>query len=269
MFPVLTIGPLELSMWRVLVLDGVVLCWVLLLVRTRRLGYPTLPVLAFLVLELGVGTVGGHLLNWIIPTLFGTEGASLRGMTVIGSMISVLVFGALFLERMVHARPLVFLDAAAFTLPLAMVAGRIGCLLNGCCFGKLAPAWAARWPFAAVTIHAAAFSPLSMASGSLKTVPGNPRLWNLPLFLAANSLCALIAAEALYRRRERLALRPGTVLAVVVAVEVGGRFLVEFLRWDASVAGTAFNPWQLSLLALFVAAVAFGYSTLRARQPQP
>ena len=257
MFPVLSIGPLQLSAWRVVVLDGVLLCWVLLLVRTRRRGYPTLPILTFLVVELGVGTVGGHLLNWIIPTLFRTGGASLRGMTVIGSMFSVLAFAALFLERMVKIELLVFADAAAFTLPLAMFFGRMGCLLNGCCFGKLAPAWAARWPAKAVTIPAAAFSPSSMAGDWLRTVPGNPRLWNLPLLLAVNSLVALVVAEALYRRRERLALRPGTVVAVVVAAEVGGRFVVEFLRWDAGIAGTPFNPWQLSLLVLFTASAAF------------
>ena len=76
-------------------LAALVLCWFLILKRTRRLGYPAAPMLVFLVLGLPVGTVGGVWFNRLIPFLFGLKGIELNGLTVIGSIVVTLAFGAL------------------------------------------------------------------------------------------------------------------------------------------------------------------------------
>jgi prolipoprotein diacylglyceryltransferase len=255
MFPGIPIGGFELSTWRVLVLGAVLLCWALFLKRSKSLGYPAGPVLVFLALELLVGTLGGHLFNLLIPAVFGAPASPAGGLTVIGSIVSTLAFAQVYLKRVLKTPPLPFLDAVAFTMPLTMSIGRLGCLLNGCCYGRFAPDWAGESLSRLFTIPAGLYSPSSAAGAVLEHVPGDRLLWNLPLMLALNSLCVLLVTETLYRNRRRWDLLPGTVLAAAVAQETGGRFLLEFLRWDDVVAGTPFNPWQLSLLLIFLAAV--------------
>ena len=256
MFPSVEIGGCGLSTWRLVVVSAVVFCWFLLIKRTRRLGYPTVPVLIFLVIELPVGTIGSSLFNRLIPFVFGLKGLELDGLTVIGSIVAALAFGAVYLKRVLKTPPLPLLDAAAFTLPLAIGLGRFGCLLNGCCFGTLAPDWAKASVLRVFTIPAGLYSPLSYAGQTLKATPGDSLLWNLPVMLMLHELGVLIVAETLYRRRERWRLPPGTVLAAAVAQESGGRFFLEYLRWDQLVPGTALNPWQLSVALLFLVSFA-------------
>ena len=220
------------------------------------MGWAVAPLLVFLVIELPVGTIGGQLFNRLIPFLFGMKSAELSGLTVIGSTIATIGFGALYIRRVLKIPPLELMDAAAFTMPLSILIGRFGCLLNGCCFGRFCPDWASASPLRAFTIRAGLYSPLSYAGKILEHAPGDSRLWNLPLMLMLHELVVLLVVEALYRRRGRWRLLPGTIIAAAVAQESAGRFFLEFFRWDEVVPGTAFNPWQLSVLVLCLAALA-------------
>lgn len=234
------------------VLGALLLSWFLLVKRARRLGHPAAPVLVFLVMGLLVGTLGGHAFNFLIPAVFGMKSAELSGLTVIGSAVSTIAFGWLYLPRALGIEPGAFYDAAAFTMPLCIMIGRFGCLLNGCCFGTFCPAWAGASALGVFTIRAASYSPHSYAGELLRGTPGDALLWNLQLMFMLHELAVLLVAETLYRNRERWRLPPGTVIAAAVAQETAGRFFLEFVRWDEAVPGTAFNPWQLSVLALFL-----------------
>jgi len=239
------------------VLCALVLCWILLLKRTRRLGYPTGPVLVLLVLGLPVGAFGGFWFNRLIPFLFGLKGLEANGLTVIGSIVCAIAFSAAYIKYVLKTPALPLLDAAAFTLPLSIGIGRFGCLLNGCCFGAIAPDWFRTTIWRALAIPVRLYLPDSFAGQTLKnTLPGDTLLWNLPLMLMLHELGVLVVAEYLYRNRERWGLLPGTVLAAAVAQEAGGRFFLEFLRWDEHVGSSAFNAWQLSVGAICLASVA-------------
>ncbi len=205
---------------------------------------------------MAVGTIGGHVFNRLIPMIFGMQSAELTGLTVIGSAVSTIGFGAWYLPRVLGIAARSFFDAAAFTMPLSILIGRFGCLLNGCCFGTFCPPWVAASPLAAFAIRAGSYAPQSYAGGFLRATPAGTLLWNLPFLFMLHELAVLLVAETLYRNRKLWRLPPGSVLAAAVAHETGGRFFLEFLRWDEAVAGTAFNPWQLAVLALFLAAVA-------------
>ena len=255
MYPSLAFGPLALSTWRLVVVCGVVLCWPPLIARLKRMGYDSSLVLLMVALALPVGVVGGHLFERLIPWALGMPPDPDTGLTVVGSMAAVLAFMWLFAWRVMKAPLAPLLDGSAFTLPLAMFIGRFGCWLNGCCFGAFAPDWAARGPVSLLTIRAGAYVPMSFAGRLLKDAPPDRPLWNLPLLLMLNSLCVLAVSESLFRRRERLRLTPGTVGAAMLAQEIGGRFCMEFLRWDTIVPGTSLNPWQASLIPLFLGAL--------------
>ncbi len=69
------------------------------------------------------------------------------GLSFYGGFITAIVTGALACRRW-NLPPLKLLDMMAVGLALGLAFGRIGCFLNGCCFGDPAPglAWAVAFP---------------------------------------------------------------------------------------------------------------------------
>jgi prolipoprotein diacylglyceryltransferase len=258
MLPHIHIGGLELSTWRIVVLAGVLLCWALFLLRANQRGYPFVPVLFLLVLALPAGTIGGHLFNTMIPAVLGLGWVTpARGLTVIGSIVSVLGFSLLYVKYVVKADAMQLLDAAAFTFPLSIMIGRLGCLLSGCCYGKLASGPVRNSLLTVFTIPVDLYAPTSRAWQVMRGWPRGSLVWNLPLMLMLNALFVLITAETLYRNRERWRLYPGTVMAAACTQYAGGRFFMEFLRWDDLAGSALFNPWQLAILVLFFVSLAW------------
>ena len=256
MFPHIHIGGIELSSWRIVVLAGVLLCWALFLPRAKHRGYPPGPVFFLLVFALPVGTIGGHLVNVLIPAVFGLGWVTpASGLTVIGSIVSVLGFSLLYIRYVVKTDAMPLLDAVAFTFPLSIMIGRAGCLLSGCCYGKLAADQVRNSLLSVFTVRADLYAPTSQAWQVLKDWPRGSLIWNLPLMLMMNAFFVLITVETLYRNRERLRLYPGTVMAAACTQYAGGRFFMEFLRRDDLAVGTLFNPWQLAIAVLFFASL--------------
>jgi phosphatidylglycerol---prolipoprotein diacylglyceryl transferase len=252
MFPFIHIGGLGISTWRVVVVDGVLLCWILFLVRARNLGYPFRSVFLWLVLGLPVGALGGHLFNQLIPTLAGAGNSyPFSGLTVIGSIFSCLLFSFFYIKHVMKTSPLPVLDAVAFTFPLSILIGRIGCLFAGCCYGKAAPASLKTSLLSVFTLPVGLYAESSSAGHDFLGVPRDSLVWNLPLFLMINTAIALIVAEVLYRRRDRWRLYPGTVFSATGALYAGGRFFIEFLRKEEGAGGSLFNPWQVGVAVLF------------------
>jgi len=69
------------------------------------------------------------------------------GLELLGGVL--LAITIIFLYLLYHKLPIRhYLDILAIALMLALVFGRIGCLLNGCCFGKPTELpWAVRFPY--------------------------------------------------------------------------------------------------------------------------
>ncbi|MCC6749934.1 MAG: prolipoprotein diacylglyceryl transferase [Deltaproteobacteria bacterium] len=243
MVPTIALGSLSLRTWGLVVAGGVLLCWALLLWRAGRLGYSRRGVFAWVLLALPVGGLSGRALATLVNAMMG-EAAS-GGMTVLGSVAGCLAFSALFVPRVLGTRVAPLLDAAAFTYPLSLGIGRLGCLLNGCCLGRPAPASAPR---------------LATIPAALVGHAARGHLWNLPALLGLNALLALVATEWLYRRRERLGLRDGSVACATLLVESAGRFPLEFLRDDPVSGPLGLNPWQA---LVFVVAVVSGLELWR------
>jgi prolipoprotein diacylglyceryltransferase len=252
--------------WSLLVTCGVVLCWLLLLRRTDMLGYPRRPILLWLVTAFPVGALAAALGAGIVRVALGrtdsiAPGDAATGMTVLGAIAGVFVWSLLYARYILRTSPWRLLDAAAFTFPLAVAFGRVGCLLNGCCFGVETDTRVV--PF---SIPLSAYAPGTLAATTHQHLPPTAHLVNLPLLLIVVALIALAVAEVLFRRRDVLRLPAGFVLLATVATDGLFRFAAEFTRAEP---GDNANPWQIWTLVLSLAAVAALIALWRRRaEPQ-
>lgn len=133
-------------------------------------------------------------------------------------------------------RRLGFLDLADFTvtaLPLGHALGRVGCFLNGCCQGSLAPA-------------------PSWLTGGLVRYP--VQLYEAALNLVVYALLAVLYVKSPRRGR-------GIVLATYLVTYPVARFGLEFLRGDARLRwGELSVAQELSLLLITLGAGLWWYA---------
>lgn len=116
-------------------------------------------------------------------------------------------------------------DVVAPGLALAIGIGRVGCFLNGCCFGEVChQPWAVTFPpesFAWLRHVEAGWIP-PWAAHSL---PVHPK----QLYLAAEGLALFALLSVFFPRR-----RDGEVMALLMVAYPITRFATEFFRGDAS-----------------------------------
>ena len=185
------------------------------------------------------------------------------GLVVFGSLPTAAFATWRFARR--REIPLLRLaDCIAPGLLLGLAIGRVGCFLNGCCFGGPCDLpWAVRFP---------PESPPwldQVARGLLPAaLPGNAALpWSLPVHpaqLYAALDAALLAALAVVFTP--LARRDGEVFALVLTLHPLSRILLEAIRIDEPPAfGTPLSISQLVSLVLLAAAAGLWWWI--ARQP--
>lgn len=186
------------------------------------------------------------------------------GLVVFGSLPTAALAAWLFARR--RGLPILTLaDVVAPGLLLGLALGRVGCFLNGCCYGGPSDLpWAVRFP---------PQSPpwLDQAARGLlpPAVPGRPPAWSLPVHpaqLYAAIDAALLAWLAIaFTPRAR---RPGEVFALVLTIHPLARLLLEAIRVDEPPAlGTPLSISQLVSLVLLILAAALWWWI--ARQPWP
>jgi phosphatidylglycerol:prolipoprotein diacylglycerol transferase len=175
------------------------------------------------------------------------------GLVVFGSLPTAAVAAWLFARR----RGLDILQLADVIAPgllVGLALGRLGCFLNGCCYGGPCDLpWAVRFP---------PDSPpwLDQAARGLlpAPAPGQPAPWSLPVHPAqiyAAIDAALLAALAI--AFTPVARRRGAVFALVLTLHPISRMLLEAIRIDEPPAlGTALSISQLVSLVLLALAAA-------------
>ena len=267
-----------------LMLVGGFLCGVLLARwRASRFGedpnvVPTLGLLAL------VGGVAGSRLAYVVerwdqqfawrPDPLGEVlNVTSGGLIYYGgvALASVLILSYLLLRRLPVRR---YLDIIAPSLMLGLAFGRVGCLLNGCCYGGRCRAdfpLAITFPYASKPLlkfdagsncfGGASISPVFAAQAAGPLRPGDDRLLRSPQELSAAEarwaeklrslpvqpaqiygivnallLCGLLLGISRLRRRE------GTVFAWMLILYPITRFVLESIRGD--------NPHDLLALRL-------------------
>ena len=242
MHPILIdLGFFQIPSYGMLVALGVVLGLLALKRRASRRGLDgalLVDVALWLVIWALVGAKG--LLIFVELPRYVSDPASVVGVlraggVFLGGFIAAVVAGVVLFRRHKLA-PLATMDAIIPSVALGHAIGRVGCLLAGCCWGRVCDLpWAITYtdPVAASNVG----TPLHIA---LHPFPAYSALFNLGLW-------GLL--EWLYSRKPT----SGRVFAAYLIIYGCGRFILEWTRGDASrgsVLSGALSTSQLISLGL-------------------
>ena len=222
-----------------MILCGFLLCLWLLQRRGRRMGVDPTALFDIAVMMLLGGVIGARLLYvvhywssyaaqpWRV--LFLHEG----GLSFFGGLaggMACLLWGAA--RRRLPLRAV--LDLGASLLPLGHAMGRIGCFLNGCCYGKITRSWIGlRFPRVLAPDGAIIGSPV-FRDHLRRGLVAKDALWSQPvhptqLYAVAYNLVIFAILSYLLPRRHR----PGQIAWLYLILYGAARFSNEFLRVTA------------------------------------
>lgn len=244
--PFLHVGPLTLAWHGITIAVGIAAGALVARGLARRLGLEVERLEIVLVILVGAGVVGARF-YYLVQTdpsslvrpdqWFGTVGFAFYGAILAGVGAT-----AVYLWR--KRLGVSYLDALAAGFPLGMALGRIGDLINGEHYG---PPTGAPWGF--------------VYTNPQSEPPNHDVAYQSGAFYEI--LLALVMLAALWPFRDRLATRPGLLLAITVAVYSLGRFLIFFVIRDTPVVALGLRQAQWTSLALLGAATAGGVAAHR------
>ncbi|MHB1558413.1 MAG: prolipoprotein diacylglyceryl transferase [Isosphaeraceae bacterium] len=155
-----------------------------------------------------------------------------------------------FVYRWFYPFPLrPYLDTLAPSIALGTFFGRLGCFLNGCCYGdQCALPWAVSFP----AKSAAWWHQLNaglIAEGARVSLPVHPT----QLYSAIDGLVLLVLLSAFYPMRRR----DGEVMGVLMLAYPITRFLIEYIRNDEGAFYAGLTISQNISIGLFFAGLAY------------
>lgn len=224
--------------------------------RASRQGWEPTVIWDVSMLLLAAGIVGARLFFVIqyhdqFHSLISVINISKGGLVYYGGVIGAVAAFVAY-TRWKRLLALALCDILAPSVALGLAFGRIGCFLNGCCYGgPTSLPWAVHFPQGSVPYDA-------MVNRHLieSTAVHTPGLHPTQLYSSVNGLvlCLLLSAFYPWRRRD------GQVIALLLTVYPVTRFLIEFLRADElPIGGTPFSISQNVSIVLFLASLGFWY----------
>lgn len=249
MHPVLfKIGPITIFSYGLMVAIGFALALFLICRRANDFNIKRDDVLDIAIIVLISGLIGSRFLyvvlnvDYYINRPLEILDLSKGGLVWYGGFLTSLAVSAAYIKK----RGLSFLNVADLFFPYAALAqaiGRVGCFLNGCCYGTEAPSgcpFSVVFPFDTVMRHPAQL-------------------------YSALSLLGIFVILRIWQDRRRF---PGEIFLGYCLLYSLKRFLMEFLRGDNSRMLLSMTLSQLVSLAVFgtaAAALIWRFSTCRRR----
>jgi phosphatidylglycerol:prolipoprotein diacylglycerol transferase len=149
-------------------------------------------------------------------------------------------------------------DVVAPSLFVGLAFGRVGCFLNGCCYGDRCDLpWSVRFPMGSVP-------DMALVARGFLGADQDSSMWLHPtqLYSSITAVILFLLTNAYFYYRPR----NGAVIALAAFTYAITRFTIEFLRDDEPLQfGTPFTISQLISIVMFVFAV--GFSIWLSRQP--
>ena len=183
------------------------------------------------------------------------------GLTFYGGFLMAVIatVGYLWLARL----PILYwLDILAPSVALGEAFGRLGCFLNGCCYGRTCPTdWGFAWPagtipwehYADQALATSGMGPADMGgaaggaiTGALATAWQAPAIFPAQLISFANAMLLFLVLAAMFRVKRR----HGQIILSFVLLYGVSRFLLECLRADEADAYLLGLPTLLSAMGL-------------------
>lgn len=142
MRPIIQLGPVELSTYAVMLSLAACLGFWLVYRESDRKGLDTLEVLKLTLVAFVAGLLGARWLAWLAGP--ASETRPLWSILAIGDGGGMSIYGAIGLSALAGARfgrsrgldLWEVSDTLAFAFAPAIAVARLGCFLNGCCYGK-------------------------------------------------------------------------------------------------------------------------------------
>jgi len=168
------------------------------------------------------------------------------GLTYYGGFLAAMLFGYVFVKRHRLQWGKV-LDIYGFLLPLGLTFGRIGCYLNGCCFGKTTDvSWAAVFPSGSLASWQQ-YREGMLTTANLPSLPVHPT----QLYQAFTNLTIFFIVYLFVRPRKKF---HGQVMIAFLGLYSLGRVFFEFFRADMRGSWLFLSTSQIiSLLVVLVA----------------
>jgi phosphatidylglycerol:prolipoprotein diacylglycerol transferase len=191
-----------------------------------------------------------------IDVLKAAINVSEGGLVLYGGLLCGAAAYFLFCYRY-QIHPLRLADIATPALFVGIGFGRIGCLLNGCCYGdRCELPWAITFPQGSVTWEAMVLRGL-LDPASAATFPLHPT----QIYSSINAFLLAWVTAAFYPRRRH----EGETLALGCILYAITRFTIEFLRADElGKWGTGLTISQLASVAILTTGIALlGFLNLR------
>jgi phosphatidylglycerol---prolipoprotein diacylglyceryl transferase len=228
---IFTIGPLELRWYGLFAALAALVFYVLMAVRAKRWNLDASKIADLMILIIITGLIGARLeyVRRFWDVFFVDDFAGIfrvweGGLVFQGGFIvaalSCVVYS--WLKKYPFGG---VADLIALALPAAHAVARIGCFLNGCCFGRV-------WEHAGGVVYSApgdVVLAIQKAQGVVPLDAAMP-LPVLPVQLLESSWCALLALAIYWMERKKL-FESQRFFIYVLFYSIG-RFFLEFLRGD-------------------------------------
>ena len=260
--------PLEIAAYGTMVALGAIAAIYIASVRARRAGVNPNVILDLALVVIISGLLGARLFfflfdGWSEFTNTGVGGALRKfinfpsgGLSFYGALALAIPAGLIFLRKRVK-NVWRITDISMPSIAIGLAIARIGCYLNGCCFGK---------PCAASLPLAQEF-PLDSIPADYYLSHLGPE-WPLPIYptqliSSLNAFVLFVVLSILFNRRRF----DGQLFCLFGIWYAISRFLIEFLRADnALTAFGVFTTWQFAGF-LFAPACAVLWVILQRRNP--
>ncbi len=229
MFPVIyKIGPFAIYSYGLMLAVAVLVCSFLLGREARQHQIKSEKIYDFIFTVVIAGIIGGRLFYILLNLAFFIQNPleipmiQHGGLAWQGALVLGVIAGWWFIRK--AQLPLgLMLDLSAPYLALGQSIGRIGCFLNGCCYGREA-AWGIYFP-----VHGARLQPTQLYDTVL-------------LFIIYFAL----------RHFRRSATVPGQIMVLYFMLASLERFIVEFFRADHTIVVGGLSIFQLVSIGIFL-----------------